>query len=886
MATARTMVGTLRRGGALLLCGTALQGAALVAAIAAVHAAGLPANAQPQGGKVVAGKASISQTATVTTVDQSSALAAVNWQSFNVGSAETVIFQQPSASAITLNRVVGPDPSLIAGHIVANGNIVLVNGSGVVFEKGSQVNVNSLVVSTADIANKDFTGGKLNFTIPGKPNATIVNNGSITVKQSGLAALVAPAVANNGVINARMGTVVLAGATTSTVDLYGDGLLAIDVTGQVRQVPVGANGQKVAALVTNTGTILAQGGTIALTAAAADGIVTNLVTAGGRISADGGQGTGGSIVLNGVGGSLVVEGDLSARGSTGGSVQALADGGVTVASTATIDVSGARGGGKVALGTTLARAAAGSSLTTAPVAPTVTVAPGAVVKANATRKGNGGTITVLSSNGTTMAGRLSARGGAQGGNGGLVEVSAKTGLALTGTVDTMAPRGHTGTLLLDPADVVIAVNDPGGTASFVSVASIDSATTNVSIQADNSITVADSITTGNTTTRIDLALTTTTGAITINPTNASGGGPLSITVNGDASLQACSAIALNGGLTAQAVAGLGGGTVNLNAGGGITQAAGAGITAAVLTGSANGMATLTGTNRVASLGAFTASGAGAGLTLYDNVPLTLTGDIAAPSIQIGATGSLTVASGVTITTGFQPLPATPTTQPPPDSNGSTGLNLAILNGPGTIDLGPNLTIRGTSGAPRQTVRLALTDGGVIRFGNLNAPGADLLLHVGSGVASSASGTTINVYSLSVFYQTGHTGPVNLAGTVGGQSGRNAASLSRIAQSPTAPAAFAPTTDATSAPDPRFQVNQCVIDAAICTTTTATSLTTLSTLSLVPQAQVDAMSGQDSASNEDSSSSSGLHQVRLLVFMPGEGLDDPDLLLPFISDRDS
>ena len=337
---------------------------------------------------MVAGQASISQTTTVTTVQQSSSRAAVDWQSFNVGSAQSVTFQQPSASATTLNRVVGPDPSAIAGRITANGNVVLVNPSGVVFEQGSQVNVNSLVISTADIANKAFMAGKTNFSIPGSPNAMVINNGTITVKQSGLAALVAPAVANHGVINARMGQVVLAGATTHTVDLYGDGLLAIDVTGQVKQVPVGADGQKVTALVTNTGTILAQGGTITLTAAAADGIVTNLVTAGGKISTNGGSGPGGSIVLNGVGGSLVVQGDLSARGSTGGGVQALADGGVTVAAAAKIDVSGRNGGGTVALGTTLARAAAGPSRATAPMARTVTVAPGAVVKANATRKGN------------------------------------------------------------------------------------------------------------------------------------------------------------------------------------------------------------------------------------------------------------------------------------------------------------------------------------------------------------------------------------------------------------------------------------------------------------------------------------------------------------------
>ena len=75
------------------------------------------------------------------------------------------------------------------------------------------------------------------------------------MRDAGLAALVAPQVANSGVITARLGHVVLAGAQTATLDLYGDGLLSLDVTNQVTQAPAGAT-----ALVTNTGVIIANGG--------------------------------------------------------------------------------------------------------------------------------------------------------------------------------------------------------------------------------------------------------------------------------------------------------------------------------------------------------------------------------------------------------------------------------------------------------------------------------------------------------------------------------------------------------------------------------------------------------------------------------------------------
>ena len=82
--------------------------------------------------------------------------------------------------------------------------------------------------------------GELVFDQAANPNAAVVNQGTITVRQAGLAALVAPQVANSGVINAQLGHVVLAGAKTATLDLYGDGLVSLDVSNQVTKTPVGA----------------------------------------------------------------------------------------------------------------------------------------------------------------------------------------------------------------------------------------------------------------------------------------------------------------------------------------------------------------------------------------------------------------------------------------------------------------------------------------------------------------------------------------------------------------------------------------------------------------------------------------------------------------------
>src|ERR1019366_1956572 len=126
-----------------LLMSTALQASVLLTLSQPADAQPAP-NARPSGGTLVAGTASITQTTADTTINQASQRAAINWTSFNVGSQQTVTFQQPSASAFTLNRVTGPDPSQIAGRIDANGNVVLVNQSGVTFYKGSQVNTAGL----------------------------------------------------------------------------------------------------------------------------------------------------------------------------------------------------------------------------------------------------------------------------------------------------------------------------------------------------------------------------------------------------------------------------------------------------------------------------------------------------------------------------------------------------------------------------------------------------------------------------------------------------------------------------------------------------------------------------------------------------------------------
>jgi filamentous hemagglutinin family protein len=575
---------------------TALQAAALVV-LASPAAAQIAVNARPAGGQVSAGHASISDTASKTLINQTSQNAAINWQSYNVGSGQTVQYVQPNAASMTLNRVVGPDPSQIAGHILANGQIVLVNQSGVVFAKGAQVDTAGLVVSTAGITDKNFMGGHLVFDQAGHAGAIVSNAGNITVRQAGLAALVAPQVANSGTITARLGRVILGGAETHTLDLYGDGLVALNVTGQVRQASLG--GKAVTALVTNSGTILAPGGTVVLSAAAVDGVVTNLVEAGGKIAAPSAGARTGRVLVQGIGGGISIDGDVAATGVTsgtkGGQVVANATGAVRVGAGGVVDASGDAGGGIIAIGTTAARAIGGASVAPTLVAESVSLAAGSRLSANAKHRGAGGRVAVLSRNATTQSGDVSARGGPAGGDGGWIEISGAN-VDFGGLLATGAAHGAAGTLLIDPENLEIGGASAQAAASGTSYISAGQFTAfhgNVILKADGTLTVTNSITTGLAT---------------------------SLQLEGDEKIVIdASIVAKDFDLTPATgipvalyspglPAGYGGVSGAPAVIGSIVEAAGVGITGASISAQSNGPINLGGTNRLTSVGTFNNTG--------------------------------------------------------------------------------------------------------------------------------------------------------------------------------------------------------------------------------------------------------------------------------------
>jgi filamentous hemagglutinin family protein len=73
-----------------------------------------------------------------------------NWQSFDVGTNNTVNFIQPSETAIAVNQIAPSNiaPSQILGQINANGQVYLINPNGFVFGANSVVDTHGLVAST------------------------------------------------------------------------------------------------------------------------------------------------------------------------------------------------------------------------------------------------------------------------------------------------------------------------------------------------------------------------------------------------------------------------------------------------------------------------------------------------------------------------------------------------------------------------------------------------------------------------------------------------------------------------------------------------------------------------------------------------------------------
>ncbi|WP_295963416.1 GLUG motif-containing protein [uncultured Xanthomonas sp.] len=407
---------------------------ALACALAApAHASGVPSLSSATG-------ATVSQNGGTLQIDQNAAKAVLNWNSFNVGKDASVVFVQPSSSAVALNLIdASRGASVIDGSLRANGNVFLINSAGILFGNHAQVNVGGLVASSLGLAGDDDNGYLLARGDHGA--ASVVNQGSIRAGNGGSVNLVGNHVANRGSISADGGAIRLLSADQVKVTMDAAGAIGMQMVAAASQSVDGA-----AAAVENSGTLRANGGQILLQAGST-GLSQLLVNNTGALEATGIDTSGGSVRLVGSGGDVVSSGRIDVSGTHGGSVQVLSDGAVNVAGR--IDASGTAAGGSVRIG---GGYQGGEQLQHASAA---TVADGALLDASATGQGNGGSIVVWSDGHTAVHGALRADA-AGSGSGGLLETSGHTvdfsGIAVGAKG---AGPGGAGTWLVDPEDLTV-----------------------------------------------------------------------------------------------------------------------------------------------------------------------------------------------------------------------------------------------------------------------------------------------------------------------------------------------------------------------------------------------------------------------------------------------
>ncbi|PZU96351.1 MAG: hypothetical protein DCE90_09860 [Pseudanabaena sp.] len=405
-----------------------------------------------------------------------------------------------------INRVTGDSPSSILGTIESrqafpNANLFLLNPNGVVFSPNAKLDIGgSFNVSTGTglgfDQNQKFIVDKNSLSFPsGDPKniqfavsqpAAIINQGNLSVAAGKNIAITAGTVVNTGKLSAPQGNIGIAAVEgNSQVELRSPDLV-LGLSVSKNAIPTTWNGQiatlpKLAEALTGkveqaNQVVVKPDSSIALVANPSSSdiaIKDGMAIASGNINVSSDIGKGGSIGIFGNQVGLV---------------------------NAQVNASGATGGGTVLIGGDFQ----GKGI--APNALQTYIDGSSKILANGLLTGDGGRVIVWADRSTQFLGAIAARGGEISGNGGFVEVSGKEDLSYQGDTDTRATNGATGTLLLDPtniivvgsganslSDVSIFNNNPAIGMATISSSLINGANSNVVLQATDTITFGNDI---------------------------------------------------------------------------------------------------------------------------------------------------------------------------------------------------------------------------------------------------------------------------------------------------------------------------------------------------------------------------------------------------------
>ncbi|MDC0356959.1 filamentous hemagglutinin N-terminal domain-containing protein [Pelagibacteraceae bacterium] len=487
--------------------------------------------ALPQGGSVVSGQVNIDYAAVDRlNVNQASNQAVVNWQSFNVGRDASVHFNQPGSKASILNKVLSGQ-SIINGKIYSNGRLFLINPTGILTGPNSAIRAEGAVLSTLNLSQQNYLNNNLQFNT--NTNSSLVNQGLI---EGQYVALMAPQVNNQGTIVSGVATTIAAGD---------DMLLGISNS---NNLTIKISPSKLQAMAKNEGTIKTQNGMVTIKTDAAQSLVDDIIKlpnakATGLVSENGViklVSNSGSIKANkikidaGSKGATEISGILNSNNENGKGGTIEITGKDIDVNSATISADGKTGGGEILLGGDWQ--GSGDLLQ----ATYINIDDATTISADALESGSGGTIVAWSdiknaNSFTKVSGTLSAKG--IDGSGGQIETSGAD-LDINGIrVNTSSVSGSYGNWLVDPTDLTI-------DASAASTYASNLASSDVTLTADNTITL-DSAITYSGARDSTLIFNATTTVLNANVTSSNG--TLSLDINTAVTLGSDVTITTNGG---------------------------------------------------------------------------------------------------------------------------------------------------------------------------------------------------------------------------------------------------------------------------------------------------------------------------------------------------
>ncbi len=315
-----------------------------------------------------------------------------------------------------------------------NSNLYLINPAGIIFGSNASLNLPADFTATTATAigfgdnnwfhafdennYQHLTGNPDSFLFSG--SGTIVNSGELDLSPGSSLTLTASRIVNQGSLVAPFGNIIIAA-------IPGEQLVRISIPGNLLSLEIPLQMDR-------------QGNVLPITAQT---VLEGIKGSGWALwdeseavkSATQGSG------LPDESGSAIISGSLDTSGETGGNL--LVAGAKIALDSANINASGRFGGGNVLIN--------GQEQ--------VYISRNSQINADAVLSGNGGEVIVYSNNLTRFYGEISATGGSIFGDGGFVEVSGKERLLFRGNVDVGAVSGQDGTILLDPRDINIVVDN-------------------------------------------------------------------------------------------------------------------------------------------------------------------------------------------------------------------------------------------------------------------------------------------------------------------------------------------------------------------------------------------------------------------------------------------